>query len=99
MTEQGQAAWSAKCEASARGAVDRNMEQLLDALDLRDVGERMHRFISELYPVCRSITGEGFRHTLRRIREHIPLAIHEVPTGTRSLTGPCHESGTSAMPG
>jgi aminopeptidase-like protein len=65
----------------ARSAV--NLEQLLESSDLRDAGERMHGFISELYPICRSITGDGFRETLRWVREHIPLEIHEVPTGTK----------------
>ena len=48
-----------------------------------DLGGEMYRFISELYPICRSITGEGFRETLRLIQKHIPLTIHEVPSGTR----------------
>lgn len=43
----------------------------------------MHHLVSELYPICRSVTGNGFRETLRRIQEHIPLCIHEVPTGTQ----------------
>jgi len=55
---------------------------LKNDLDLEAVGEAMHRFLVELYPICRSITGEGVRETLRRIRQHIPLDIHEVPTGT-----------------
>ncbi|MGH7278603.1 MAG: DUF4910 domain-containing protein [Candidatus Rokuibacteriota bacterium] len=38
--------------------------------------------MTELYPICRSITGDGVRETLRRIRRHIPLTVHEVPTGT-----------------
>lgn len=42
----------------------------------------MHRFIAELYPTCRSITGDGLRATLRRIGREIPLEIHEVATGT-----------------
>ncbi|MBI2826652.1 MAG: DUF4910 domain-containing protein [Planctomycetia bacterium] len=42
----------------------------------------MHRLIADLYPICRSITGDGFRRTLGRLREQIPLEIHEVPTGT-----------------
>lgn len=42
----------------------------------------MHRFIEELYPICRSITGEGVRETLRHIARHVPIEIHEVPTGT-----------------
>jgi len=50
--------------------------------DLTRLGEEMHRFVSELYPTCRSITGDGIRQTLARIGERIPLAISEIPTGT-----------------
>jgi aminopeptidase-like protein len=46
-----------------------------------DDGRSMHRFISELYPICRSITGDGVRRTLNLILEHIPLTICEVPSG------------------
>ena len=46
-------------------------------------GERMHAFASTLFPLCRSITGDGVRETLRRISERIPLTQHEVPSGTR----------------
>lgn len=46
-------------------------------------GDAMHGLIRELYPICRSITGDGLRETLRRIGARIPLALHEVPTGTR----------------
>jgi aminopeptidase-like protein len=42
----------------------------------------MHAFIEALYPICRSITGDGLRATLRAIQDRIPLTIHEVPTGT-----------------
>ncbi len=42
----------------------------------------MHDLITELYPIPRSITGEGFRATLRRIQQIIPLELHEVPSGT-----------------
>ena len=45
-------------------------------------GEDIYRFISELYPICRSITGEGARETLRLIGKRLPLEIHEVPSGT-----------------
>lgn len=38
--------------------------------------------IEKLYPICRSITGDGNRETLKHIREIIPLKIHEVPSGT-----------------
>ena len=36
-----------------------------------------------MFPICRSITGDGVRQTLKIISEHIPLEIHEVPTGTQ----------------
>lgn len=48
-------------------------------------GERMHAFVRELFPLCRSITGEGLRDTLRLIRRHVPLDLHEVASGTPVL--------------
>jgi aminopeptidase-like protein len=48
-----------------------------------DVGHSMYELIRQLYPVCRSITGNGVRETLRQVGEHVPLEISEVPTGTR----------------
>lgn len=50
--------------------------------DLVTVGQEMYTLIEELYPICRSITGDGLRETLRLVQKHIPLAIHEVPSGT-----------------
>ncbi len=46
------------------------------------VGEKMYELVTQLYPICRSITGEGVRQTLRILQAHIPLHIHEVPTDT-----------------
>lgn len=39
-------------------------------------------YLRRLFPLCRSITGEPNRQTLRTLQEIIPLTIHEVPTGT-----------------
>ena len=50
-----------------------------------DVGTEMHALIAELYPICRSITGDGLRETLRRLEAYIPLTVHEVATGTSVL--------------
>jgi len=47
------------------------------------VGEDLHRFAHDLYPICRSITGDGIRTTLAHIKERIRLETFEVPTGTR----------------
>ena len=46
------------------------------------IGREMHQFVTELYPICRSITGDGVRETLRQIGQHIPLTIREVASGT-----------------
>src|SRR5688572_11845512 len=43
----------------------------------------MYRFVTDLFPICRSITGNGVRETLARIQKHVPVDIHEVPSGTR----------------
>ena len=52
-------------------------------LDSPELGSRLHAFVSELYPICSSITGNGLRDVIRRIGQRIPLQIHEVPTGTQ----------------
>ena len=46
-------------------------------------GKEMHELIRKLYPICRSITGDGVRQTLKILQEYVPLSIHEVPTGAR----------------
>ena len=48
-----------------------------------ELGNEMYAFMVELYPMCRSITGDGVRETLRAIQKHIPLEIYEVPSGTK----------------
>lgn len=61
------------------------LNQLLDELDGKALGAALHDQIRDLYPIFRSITGEGVRETLRRIAATIPLQAHEVPTGTQVL--------------
>jgi aminopeptidase-like protein len=46
------------------------------------VGSQMYELLAELFPICRSITGDGVRETLQIIKRHIPLEVYEVPTGT-----------------
>jgi len=48
-----------------------------------DPGGVMHAFITRLFPICRSITGDGVRETLRLVQDQIPIELHEVPTGTQ----------------
>jgi aminopeptidase-like protein len=58
-------------------------EQTLLGEDISSIGQKLHEFAGLMYPICRSITGQGVRDTLEMIREKIPLAIHQVPTGTQ----------------
>lgn len=46
------------------------------------VGEEIYALAAQLYPICRSITGDGVRETLALLARHLPLETHEVPTGT-----------------
>jgi len=56
----------------------RQLDRAADAA----AGKELQRFAAELYPICRSITGDGIRQTLRRIQQRIPMEIFEVPSGT-----------------
>ncbi|MBR3722776.1 MAG: DUF4910 domain-containing protein [Selenomonadaceae bacterium] len=47
------------------------------------VGQDMYKLCEKMFPICRSITGDGVRETLRLMREIAPeIKLHEVPTGT-----------------
>lgn len=45
-------------------------------------GCELFQFASELFPICRSITGDGLRQSLQIIASRIPMTIFEVPSGT-----------------
>lgn len=50
------------------------------------VGTYCHALASELFPICRSITGAGVRATLEILRRELPgLAVHEVKSGTQAF--------------
>ncbi|MGH8643649.1 MAG: DUF2172 domain-containing protein, partial [Gammaproteobacteria bacterium] len=49
------------------------------------LGEYLYALVERLYPLCRSITGDGLRQTLAIVSEYVPLTLREVPTGTRAF--------------
>jgi aminopeptidase-like protein len=63
--------------------VDLSISDLKKKTSAKDIGMKLHQVIAELYPICRSITGDGYRETLKKIQKYIPLTIHEVPSGTK----------------
>jgi len=47
------------------------------------IGNEIHNFAKQLWPINRSITGEGVRATLNKISQQLPdLEIKSVPSGT-----------------
>ena len=50
--------------------------------DAKEIGPKAHGLMAELYPICRSITGNGVRQTLAILGRRLPLEIREIPTGT-----------------
>ncbi|MBU0477135.1 DUF4910 domain-containing protein [bacterium] len=54
-----------------------------DNLNTENYGKKMFKLIERLYPICRSITGNGVRETLNIIKKYIPIKIHEISTGTK----------------
>jgi aminopeptidase-like protein len=59
------------------------LRKAVDQASSAALGQELHSFAARLYPICRSITGEGIRKTLDLIGERIPLRVSNVPSGTR----------------
>ena len=51
-------------------------------IELKSKNE-LYSLMEELYPICRSITGNGVRKTLKILKKKVNLKIFEVPTGTK----------------
>lgn len=49
-------------------------------------GKTMYKWATDLYPICRSLTGNGVRETLAYIKKLLPaLSVHDVPSGTKAF--------------
>jgi aminopeptidase-like protein len=59
------------------------LKNRIGSIDFATAGTQMYQLVSELYPICRSITGNGLRETLNKIKSVIPLEVKEVPSGTQ----------------
>jgi aminopeptidase-like protein len=45
-------------------------------------GGEIYELLAQLYPICRSISGDGVRRSFELVQEHLPLEVTEVATGT-----------------
>ncbi|SHF43108.1 aminopeptidase-like domain-containing protein [Mariniphaga anaerophila] len=54
-------------------------------INFRQSGESMYKLAERLFPICRSITGNGVRETLSILQETVPLDVTEIPSGTHVL--------------
>ena len=62
-----------------------SLAALREGLDLAALGREMHACVVDLYPLCRSLTGDGVRETLSRLSRVLPMERHEVASGTPVL--------------
>jgi aminopeptidase-like protein len=61
------------------------LRRVVAGLDLGALGAELHALVRELYPLGRSITGDGLRSSLRLLGRLAPFRLEEVPTGTPIL--------------
>ena len=53
-------------------------------IDNSAIGHKMHNLMTKLFPICRSITGDGVRETLKIIANDVlSLTMHDIPSGTK----------------
>ena len=51
-----------------------------------EIKNNLYQFASDIFPICRSLTGPGVRETLGWIKKYLPtLEIHEVKTGVKAF--------------
>jgi len=60
-----------------------HISALAESIDAVEYGRLIDDLLHRLFPICRSITGEGLRTTLKIISDHVPLKLIEVPSGTK----------------
>jgi aminopeptidase-like protein len=80
-SDDSKAAWSVREAPNPDG--HNTCVTLRDSI--RGLGPRLYDLCREMYPICRSITGDGVRATLDVIGREIPLARAEVPSGTQAF--------------
>jgi aminopeptidase-like protein len=60
-----------------------NTAETRESIEKENPGQDLYGLIERLYPICRSITGNGVRETINIINEYVPVQMNEVPSGTQ----------------
>jgi aminopeptidase-like protein len=55
---------------------------LAGSIEDEAIGKDIYALAAEIFPICRSLTGDGVRRTLDVLTRHFPIRRHELPTGT-----------------
>jgi len=55
------------------------------ALAPEGIGGQIYALAAEIYPICRSITGDGVRATLAKLKAYADIDVHEVASGTAAF--------------
>ena len=61
----------------------RGLSNIRSLVDIEHCGIDMYALVRDLFPICRSITGDGLRRSLAKLGEWLPLKTQEIPTGTQ----------------
>ena len=76
----------------------RILHDALKGVDLQEEGREAYAMIEALYPICRSITGNGVRQSLRLLQGTFPWKCARFQPALRCSTGLFRKNGISAMP-
>lgn len=61
--------------------MNKKIGQIIQEWDVEREGPALYQSVAELYPICRSITGDGIRQSLRLLQKRVPIELHEVASG------------------
>ena len=67
------------------GQTSREVRSIGSGIDAQRIGQELYDRIVEMYPICRSLTGDGVRRTLEIVARDAPIERHEVPSGTQAF--------------
>lgn len=70
-------------ESTVAVSESRKLCDALSGFNPEREGAAAYSIIEALYPICRSITGDGVRQSLRLLQQTVPLNLHEIPSGKR----------------